>query len=260
MIKEFEERISLVMDLSVNDFKNKYTESILGYGWAFIQPLVTTVVYLIVFQYGLRVGNDDPEIPYVLWFMSGMVPWLFFADCLGCGLHCYKEYSFLVKKVAFPVRILPAVKVASALYIHVVFLIFLFGLSMFYGTAQNTHFALLIYYGILLVLYAYGAVMLASCLAVFFRDIVQLVQVFLQVGMWATPVLWNYQLVAPGYRWIMDLNPMFYITEGYRQAFLGRGASPDALQRGLFFLIWGGLLLLSAILFRRLHIHFADLL
>ena len=114
----------LLLYLSKNDFKTKYAGSYMGIIWAFIQPLVTIVLYWFVFEKGLKSGAVS-EIPFILWLMAGLIPWFFFQEALVNATNCFSEYSYLVKKVVFNINILPIVKVLSSLFVHV-FFVFLF--------------------------------------------------------------------------------------------------------------------------------------
>lgn len=113
----------LILSLSRNDFKTKYAGSYLGIVWAFIQPVVTIMVYWFVFTIGLKAG-DMAEYPFVLYLISGIIPWFFFQDALNGGTNALMEYNYLVKKVVFKISILPIVKVLSALFVHAFFVVF----------------------------------------------------------------------------------------------------------------------------------------
>ena len=110
----------LVLSLAKNDFKTKYAGSYLGIVWAFIQPIVTILVYWFVFSVGLKAGTVS-DYPFVLYLVSGIVPWFFFQDALNGGTNALIEYNYLVKKVVFKISILPIVKIISALFVHVFF-------------------------------------------------------------------------------------------------------------------------------------------
>lgn len=96
----------LVLSLAKNDFKTKYAGSYLGIVWAFIQPIVTILVYWFVFSVGLKAGTVS-DYPFVLYLVSGIVPWFFFQDALNGGTNALIEYNYLVKKVVFKISILP---------------------------------------------------------------------------------------------------------------------------------------------------------
>ena len=118
----------LIWKLSKNDFKTRYAGSYLGIIWAFVQPIVTVVMYWFVFGVvmpGRAVAvQGDIEIPYILWLIAGIVPWFFFSEALSNGTGALLEYNYLVKKVVFKISILPIIKIMSALFVHAFFVIF----------------------------------------------------------------------------------------------------------------------------------------
>lgn len=261
-IREAFENFELVWDLAVNDFKTKYIGSSLGIIWAFIQPLCIMLIYWIVFQYGLRVQVVELEVPYVLWFVTGLVPWFFFSDSLSNGTNCLNEYNYLVKKVLFPVEILPIVKVLSSLLVHIVFLALLLFLYSIYGMLFGVNFLQVLYYCVCLFIYSLALTYITSSAVIFFKDLGQIINIILQVGMWACPILWNYSIVPERYRWIVKLNPMYYIVEGYRQSFYMENTFPwsDHFAFAWFWICTIGFILLAKFITKRLKPHFADVL
>ena len=107
MFKEIFQNRRLIYKLAKNDFKTRYAGSVFGTVWAFIQPLVTIAVYYFVFGFGLRGGQSDGNFPFVLYLVTGIVPWFFFQEALMGGTSSLIEYSYLVKKVIFNIRVLP---------------------------------------------------------------------------------------------------------------------------------------------------------
>ena len=118
----------LVFSLAKNDFKTKFAGSYLGVIWAFIQPVVTILVYWFVFQKAMGVGEQPirsgGSAPYILWLTAGLVPWFYFSEVLSAGTVVLHEYNYLVKKVVFPINILPVVKAVSSLFVHGFFVLF----------------------------------------------------------------------------------------------------------------------------------------
>lgn len=114
----------LVAKLAKNDFKTRYAGSYLGIVWAFIQPVITILVYWFVFSVGFRSGTGDLGVPFVLYLVAGIVPWFFFQDALMGGTNSLLEYNYLVKKVVFNISVLPVVKIISAMFVHAFFVLF----------------------------------------------------------------------------------------------------------------------------------------
>ena len=137
--------ISMIKSLSKNDFRNKFASSYLGIIWGFIQPLVTIAVYWFVFQVGFR-STDVGNVPFILWFIAGIIPWFFFSEAFPSATGVFNEYSYLVKKVVFKIEILPCVKIISALFVHLFFILFIYIVSTVYGYYPDLCSLQFIYY------------------------------------------------------------------------------------------------------------------
>lgn len=252
----------LILTLSKNDFKTKYAGSYLGIFWAFVQPVVTILVYWFVFQVGFR-STDVSDFPFVLYLTSGIVPWFFFQDALNGGTNALIEYNYLVKKVVFKISILPIVKIISAAFVHAFFLVFAMFISSFYGYYPSLYSLQLIYYFICLFVFVLGLVYITSAVVIFFRDLSQIISIVLQVGIWMTPIMWDIHMLS-NFPWLVKLfklNPMYYIVTGYRDSLLGHVAITQHLLWGIYFwLLTGILFLIGTTIFKRLKVHFADVL
>ena len=253
----------LVATLSKNDFKGKFAGSYLGIVWAFIQPVVTILVYWFVFQIGFRSGNVS-GYPFVLYLTVGITTWFFFADALNGGTGAMTEYSYLVKKVVFNINILPFVKVVSALFVHLFFIAFSIVLLACYGFLPDLYDLQIIYYVLCTFVFVLGLTYFTSAITVFFRDMAQIINiVVLQVGIWLTPIMWDAEnTLSPKLLLLFKLNPMFYIVDGFRDALLYKSWVWEG--KGLWTLYFWTVTLLAfsvgVIVFRKLKIHFADIL
>lgn len=253
----------LIGRLAVNDFKTKYVGSYLGIVWAFIQPIVTVLVYWFVFQVGLRSG-DVGDTPFVLWLIVGLIPWFFFSDSLGGGSGSLVEYQFLVKKIVFQIDTLPIVKLISSFFVHIAFVVFTIGLYACYGMFPNFYYLQIIYYIICNGIFVLGLCYLTSSLVVFFRDTTQIIIIFLQVGIWMTPILWQISILSNvKLLTIFKLMPMFYIVDGFRDAMLNKVwfFTGEKFYISVFFwFITFWMFTIGFKTFNRLKIHFADVL
>ena len=254
----------LALTLAKNDFKTKYAGSYLGMIWAFIQPVVTILVYWFVFSVGLKAGNVG-KYPFVLFIVVGIIPWFFFSDSLNGGTNALTDYNYLVKKVVFNIDILPFVKVMSAFFVHCFFIGFALILCTCMGYHPTIYSVQLIYYIICNFVFVLGLSYLSSAIVVFFRDLGQFINIFiLQVGVWLTPIMWNAEnILGPLAIKIFKLNPMYYIVSGFRDSMLDKQWfwSGDTLLWTLYF--WMITILafgLGVKVFRRLKVHFADVL
>ena len=259
--EELRNNKTLIWNLSKNDFKTKYAGSYLGIIWAFIQPIVTILVYWFVFGFGLKSSSPLEGVPFILWFMAGLVPWFFFQEALINATNCMLEYSYLVKKVLFKISILPIVKIISALFVHLVFIGFLFVVSSIYGFYPSKYTIQLIYYSFCTFFMALALSYATSAIILFFKDLGQIINIFLQIGMWMTPIMWSYTIMPKQFQWIVKLNPMYYIVEGYRDTFINHVWFFERYFETVYFwVIILGLFVIGAMIFKKLKPHFADVL
>lgn len=259
----------LVMSLSKNDFKTKFAGSYLGIIWAFIQPVITVLVYWFVFQFGLRntpvYSKEGIEVPFVLWLIAGLVPWFFFSEALNSGTNALIEYNYLVKKVVFKISILPVVKVIAALFVHFAFLAFTIFLYAMYGFTPDLYTLQTLYYTLCMIVLILGICYATCSIVVFFRDLTQIISIILQVGVWMTPIMWNIDSmegkISPVIIMLLKLNPMYYVVSGYRNAFISKIWFWEQMPQTIYFwCVAAACFVLGTIIFNRLKVHFADVL
>lgn len=208
----------VIFDLGKNDFKAKYTNSLLGIIWAFMLPLTIILVLWFVFQVGFRSAPVD-DIPFILWYIPAFLAWNFFTDAFGNGAACIFDYSYLVKNMKFRVSTLPVVKIISASFVHMFFIVFIFVMYAIYGRYPNVYNIQVIYYYFCMVVLLLGVTWIMSALSVFSRDVLNIISLIVQVGFWATPLVWDPSTMPRTVQIIVKINPMYYICVGYRETF-----------------------------------------
>lgn len=250
----------LILNLAKNDFKTRYAGSYLGIVWAFIQPVVTIMVYVMVFTVGFKSGTTQ-NIPFTLYLIGGMVPWLYFQEALGAGTGALLEYSYLVKKVVFKISILPIVKLISAMFVHICFVAFAIFVFIVYGYIPDIHIIQIIYYAFAMFVFVLAICYTTSAIVVFFRDLTQIIMIILQVGVWSMPILWDIGIAPAKWQWLFKINPMYYIVSGYRQSLYEGVWFWDRFAINIYFwVITIILLIIGTTVFKRLKVHFADVL
>ena len=199
----------------------------------------------------------------MLYLVAGIVPWFFFSDALSGGTNSLLEYNYLVKKVVFKISILPIVKIISALFVHVFFVVFALILCACYGYTPSLYTLQIIYYSICTFLLVLGLVYATSAIVIFFRDLTQIISIFLQVGVWLTPIMWDINMLS-SHPWLIKLfklNPMYYVVTGYRDSMLGHVGIWNHASWTIYFWVVTILLFgLGSVIFKRLKPHFADVL
>ena len=222
-------------------------------------------MYYIVFD--KIMGNtstplrEGVEVPFVLFLTAGLVPWFYFSEALNNGTNALLEYNYLVKKVVFKISILPIIKIIAATFIHVFFVCLLLIVAAIYGYYPTIYTIQIIYYSFCLFIFVLALSYTTCAVVVFFRDLSQIISIGLQIGMWATPILWNLDALSPEWIMILKLNPLVYIVNGYRSAIYEKEwFFRDFFSTMYFWIVTVVLFGLGAVIFKRLKVHFADVL
>jgi ABC-type polysaccharide/polyol phosphate export permease len=250
----------IISQLTKNDFKERYLGSYLGLVWAFVQPTITILIFWFVFEIGFR-ARPVGDFPYILWIISGMIPWFFFSDSIATATVSVVEKSYLVKKVVFRVSMLPIIKILSALLIHLFFLVFVFVMFMLYGYMPSIYNVQILYYLFAAIVLILGISWITSSLVIFLKDIGQVVMILLQFGFWITPIFWSIKTIPDRYKIFIFLNPVYYVTEGYRDSFIHKVWFWEHYRLTIYFwCVTTVIFMLGAVLFKKLRPHFADVL
>lgn len=255
----------LIWKLAKNDFKTRYAGSTMGRVWAFVQPVVTVLMYYfvfgIIFPAKAQLVASGIEAPYVLWLTAGLVPWFYFSEALGNGTSALVEYNYLVKQVVFKISILPIIKVIAATFVHVAFAGILLVLYFCYGFAPSLYLLQLVYFSFCMFVLVLAISYTTCAVVVFFKDLTQIIQIVLQVGMWATPILWDLTYLPEKYRILFKLNPVYYIVNGYRSALFEKQWFWEDFYSTMYFWITTVVIFgIGTLVFKRLKVHFADVL
>ena len=250
----------LLWNLTKKDLKQRYVGSYLGILWAFIQPAITVCIFWFVFQVGFKSMPVD-NFPFILWLICGMFPWFFFNDALMAATNSIYSNSYLVKKVVFRVSLLPMIQILSALLINGFFVGVLFVMFACYGYWPSIYNLQVFYYLFGCICLVFGLSLITSSLMIFMKDIGQLVAMCIQFGFWGTPIFWSIKLIPDNYQWIFKLNPMYYVIEGYRNSFIYHKWFWELGYINVWFwVVTIAVMLLGAIVFKKLRPHFADVL
>lgn len=245
----------LLYILTERDIKVRYKQTILGALWAIIQPLFTMLIFTLFF--GRLAGMPSDGIPYPIFAYAGLLPWTFFSNAVTNSGNSLVGNSNLITKVYFPRMIIPIASVGAGLVDFAIAFSLLIVLMFYYGVSLTLNILMLPVLVILTTLLAIGIGMWMSALNVKYRDIRYALPFLIQLGMFATPIIYPASLVPEKWRWLLSLNPLTGIIEGYRSAFFARpfdwfGLAVSAV---ITFLI----LVYSAYTFRKMEKTFADI-
>ena len=259
-LKDIYKNKTLLLSLAKNEFKQRYLGNFLGIAWAFIQPTATILIFWFVFQVGFKSQPVD-NFPFILWLISGMIPWFFFAETFSLATNSVTSNSFLVKKVVFRVSLLPIISILTTIIVHLFFIFFMFGMFIYYGYSPSIYWIQIFYYLFAMIILLLGLSWITSSVIVFFRDMGQIVAMLIQFGFWLTPIFWSLKTIPQKYHWIIELNPLVYIINGYRNSLIYHKWFWEDLSMSLYY--WGFtivIFIIGSLTFKRLRPHFADVL
>ena len=209
----------LLFFLSWRDIKVRYKQTALGVAWVVLQPLITTLVFTVLFGGLLNVPSGD--VPYPVFAFAALVPWNFFAGALIRSSTSLVGSANLITKVYFPRLIVPASAVLSGLVDLAVSFVVLLVLMAWYRIALTPAILLLPLLILLATATALAFGLWLSALNVQYRDINYLVPFLVQIWMYLTPVIWGASLIPEQYRFLLALNPMSLVVDGFRWAIFG---------------------------------------
>ncbi len=237
------------------DIKTRYAQSVLGVGWAIIQPVFSMIVFTIVFGNLAKVNSEG--VPYAIFSYTALVPWTFFSSSLTSASGSLISSKNLITKVYFPRLIIPISPVLGKLIDFGISFLILLGLMVWYGVKPTIWALMIPVFIIIMVLTAAGVGMWLTALSIQYRDIRYGANFFVQLLMYGSPVIYATSIIPEKYQILYALNPMVGVIEGFRSALLGTRAMPwDFLGVGALMAI--AFFLSGAIYFRSMERYFAD--
>jgi lipopolysaccharide transport system permease protein len=248
----------LLYFLTWRDVKVRYKQTVLGVIWAVLQPFMTMIVFSFFFGRlaGMSKGTDG--VPYPVWVFAGLLPWTYFASALGSASSSLVGSTNLVTKVFFPRLVIPVASVGAGLVDFAVASSVLVGLMLYYKTGVSGQILLVPLFLIGTVLTATGVGSFLAALTVKYRDFRYVVPFMLQIWMFVTPVIYPPKLIPASARWILELNPMSGMIQGFRASFLGQPFEWTSIA--ISFAVAALLFLTGTTYFRRVERSFADII
>ena len=240
------------------DVKVRYKQTLLGILWIILQPLISMAVFTLLFGTLLKVPSGN--VPYPIFAYTALLPWNYFAGSLSRASTSLVGNSNLVTKVYFPRLVIPISGVLSGLVDFGVSLVVLAGLMVYYGISVPAGIIWLPLFLLLAIITALGFGLWLSALNVRYRDINYLIPFLIQIWMYLTPVIYGSTLIPERFRFLLALNPMTGVVEGFRWALLGGEPNISGLPSLPSILIALFVLLSGAIFFRHTERTFADVI
>lgn len=244
----------MIASLIRRDLRGKYKGSFLGFLWTFVNPLLQLLVYTFVFSIVMKNGIDK----YYLFLFVALVPWIFISTCATGGSNVIYAQKDMVQKIYFPREVLPIAFVTSQ-FVNML-LTFLVIFAVLIVTGFGINFVALLYLPIIMIvefLLALGITLIFSGLSVYFRDLEFILNILSMAWMYATPILYNVEMVPENLQKIYYLNPMTSITIAYRDILYYKKA-PELSTLGMAFALGVLFIVVGEVVFSKLKRHFAE--
>jgi lipopolysaccharide transport system permease protein len=239
------------------EIRVRYKQSLLGAAWAILQPLAMMLIMTVVFSLFARVDTGD--IPYPIFYYTGILPWTFFANSISFGVNSLINNMNLVTKTYFPREVLPLGVIGAGLFDFLIGSSVFILLMIYYNVPLTTLFLWIPVLLVIQIMFMLGVIFIGSALTVFYRDLRFVVPLTLQLGLFATPIIYPATLVPAQYRGLYMLNPMAGVIESYRNVILN-GQPPVFGDLGVAALVSAVLFLTTYLIFKRLEVRFNDLI
>jgi lipopolysaccharide transport system permease protein len=254
-LKELWQYRELLYFLIWRDVKVRYKQTAIGAAWAIIQPLMTMIIFTMVFGKFANMPSDG--LPYPIFTFAALLPWTYFSKALSQSVSSVVADANLITKVYFPRLLLPLAAVVGGLIDFAIAFVFLLGMMAWYGLAPHSGILLLPFFVLLTMLTALSVSVWLSVINVRYRDVGQAIPFLVQIWLFASPVAYPASVVPENWRFLYNLNPLAGIIEGFRWALLGSQNPPIvnllSTTAVVLALLYGGI-----VFFKRMEKTFAD--
>lgn len=241
--------LPLIVHLTRQDLIERHSGSILGGAWTFVSPLVNILVFVLVFSsiMGAKLegfGAEIDQFAYSIYLICGMLAWIAFSNSLGRISKLFKEHGHLVTKVNVSLASLPLSVLLTETVVYVIGMGFFIGFLLLVDYPLSAYWLLIPVVYALQCLFVYALGLTLAILAVYLKDIQEVVTVILQVWFWVTPIVYVLEILPGWVQWGMQFNPAFVLVDAYRSLIM-RHQLPDLLPLALFGVVAVGFLLLG---------------
>ncbi|NIM26759.1 MAG: ABC transporter permease [Gammaproteobacteria bacterium] len=246
----------LLLTLTLKDIRVRYKQTVIGAAWAVFQPLLTMIIFTIIF--GRLAKIPSGEYPYPIFVFAALLPWMFFANAITSSANSLVISSQLVNKIYFPRIIIPMSSIGVSFVDFMFSTAVLLVLMVIFDVSWTFQLLMmpLVMFGVILC--ALGVGTLLSALTVSYRDLRFVIPFAVQIWMFLSPVVYGTSFIPEDYRWIILINPMTGYIEGFRSAILG--GAIDWFALGVSFSISVALLMAGSMYFRSVERKFADVI
>lgn len=261
VLKENIQNLYRIVSIAKYEYLAGLRDSKFGVFWSFASPAIQVLTYWLVFGIGMSRGKQE-GIEYLPWVIVGFSAWWYLSPCITGGCSAIFSKSNIISRMKFPVSILPATTCAKEMINHFFMLIIAVVVIIAYGFTPNIYWLGTVYYLICAFAFAWVFTMISSVITMLWRDMRTMVRSFMRLLLYMSPVLWTAKFKEmPFMNYLMKLNPIYYIVQGYRDSLLF--SKPITAHPHMTLYFWGVciiMMLIGSSLMFRFKKRFVDLL
>jgi lipopolysaccharide transport system permease protein len=255
-LKEIWAYRELLWVLTMRDIKVRYKQTVLGAAWAIIQPVMTMIIFSIIFGRLAKLPSEG--YPYPIFVYAALLPWTFFANAIGTSGASVVGSANLVSKVYFPRLIIPLSSIGVGLIDFAIASSILLLMMLWYGVGWSVNLLMAPVLVVVVIFTALGVGTLLAALNVAYRDFRYVIPFLVQIWMYATPVVYSKEIVPDEWRWLLFLNPMAGTIDAFRSTFLGKPFDFSAI--GISLAIAAAIFVWGIAYFEKVERRFADII
>lgn len=250
-----------LLTIAIYDLKVKNSGTWFGFLWNFLNPALQIFVYWFVFAVGFNTAAPKGEYSYLIWMVMGIIPWFYISEALNASTMAIYSFLDVLKRMRFPVAIVPVKTVLSALITHIMAMVVVLTLFFCSGYTVGIHFLSVFYFMLASFVFLTGYALLVSAITVVFKDFQKIMNSVIRLLFYISPVVWSQETLSANLVIVLKLNPLAYIINGYRESILYNLPFTTHWLQGLYF--WGltcVLFALGCFLHMRLRKRFMDII
>ena len=217
------------------EFKAENRGKLFGIVWNILNPALQIAVYWLVFAIGLNRGGPQQGYSYIVWLITGIMPWFFINNALMSTAMSYYKYSGIISHMYIPLSIIPIKTVIAEFIEHCWAMLVVFIIFFASGYTLTANAIYLLYYAIAAIAFLFGYSLIVSAITVLFLDFQNLLSSFVRLLFFVTPILWSHDNLSDNMKFILRLNPLGYIIEGYRGSILFGNDLSANWKYGIYF-------------------------
>lgn len=254
----------LILRLSAFELKSAHTNNYLGRLWEILNPVIQLAIYWLVFGIGVRGGQqitmeNGIHVPFFIWMVTGMIVWFFVNPAISKSSKSIYSRLQLISKMSFPMSAIPSFVIMANFYTHLMLVALVIIVLQFTDFKLSVYYIQLPYFMLATLIFLLALALITSTLSTIIRDVQQIVQSILRMVLYITPLIWHTdQLVLKGVdiTFLLKLNPLYYLVEGYRASLLG--TTWYMMEYAPYTLYFWSLILVMLLIGSALHLKFRN--